>query len=375
MFLAALLLGFVASFLPQTPVDPVATFSGAIGPADAEVSTPALARTVAAAFPARGRTFEFTAETSGVHRFELWSAGFKPYLIVRDARGTVLGEDEFSRSGILPRVTLELAAGTPYRIEAASRCGQPGAFRVDVFLGPPPPPDPAIDRAAALELATAGLAELEARGAPPDEELGTALHRLAFTTLFTGRVPEAIELFRRALAAREQSLGDHPLTAETCSSLAGVLQQTGDAAGATPLLERALAIDERTFGPNHVVTASAARALAASRELAGDAQAAEALYARALAIDESALGPDAKETLFVLSRLALLVHRRGDLASSRALYERELEVRERLGGGKDPESARVLEALAAIHETGGEPTIARDLLERALTTQASDSDR
>ncbi|MCC6406247.1 MAG: tetratricopeptide repeat protein, partial [Planctomycetes bacterium] len=363
MLLAKLLL---AVCLQVTSDAPVVTFRGELGPGDPVVTTEALARTVAAEFPTRGQTLSFTPESSGPHRVELRSFSFKPYLVVRAPSGAVLGEDEYSLFGILPRVTVELEAGQTYRIDAGSRCGAPGAFTVDVFRGAAPVADQAADRAQALTYAREGLRELESRGTAPDSALGTALHRLAYASLFSGQVAEGIELFRRALAVREDALGAHPLTAETCLSLGGVLQQTGDAAGALPLLQRALAIDEQVFGPGHPVTAGAARNLASLYELRGEPQAAEPLYVRALGVLEPALGPDAKDVLFVRSRLALLLHKRGELDGAMALYESELATRERLNPGRDPESARVLESLAAIHEERGEPQAALGLLERAL---------
>lgn len=360
---AALLLALVP---PALPDEPVASFRGQVSPLDPVVSTEALERSVAAEFPVRGPAFEYVAETSGPHRVELRSHEFKPYLVVRDAAGARLGEDEYSLYGILPRVAVELRAGERYRLEAGSRCGAPGAFELDVFRGEAPAADPAADRAAALAYAREGLQRLEARGTPPDGALGTALHRLGFTTLFSGEVAQGVELFRRALATRESVLGEHPLTAETCLSLGSVLQQTGDLAGARPLLQRALALDERLFGPDHVVTAGVVRALASLAEMEGAPQAAEPLYQRALEIYEARLGPEASETIFACSRLAVLAHQRGDLARARELYEHELQVRERRGAGRDPESARVLQSLGAILETQGDARAARELLERAL---------
>jgi Flp pilus assembly protein TadD len=53
----------------------------------------------------------------------------------------------------------------------------------------------------------------------------------------------------RAVAIQEKALGsEHPETATTLSNLAILLQEKGDVAGARLLLERALAIRERS-GP------------------------------------------------------------------------------------------------------------------------------
>ncbi|MCC9000405.1 MAG: tetratricopeptide repeat protein, partial [Candidatus Contendobacter sp.] len=67
-----------------------------------------------------------------------------------------------------------------------------------------------------------------------------------------GRYQEAEELYRRALAIREQALGpDHPGTAASLNNLAVVLNAQGRLADAEALHRRALAIMEKALGPNH----------------------------------------------------------------------------------------------------------------------------
>ena len=55
---------------------------------------------------------------------------------------------------------------------------------------------------------------------------------------------------RRALAIDEKSLGpDHPDVARDLNNLAQLLQATNRLSEAEPLMRRALAIDEKSFGP------------------------------------------------------------------------------------------------------------------------------
>ena len=57
---------------------------------------------------------------------------------------------------------------------------------------------------------------------------------------------------RRALAIDEKSFGpDHPNVAIDLNNLALLLQATNRLAEAEPLMRRALAIDEKSFGPDH----------------------------------------------------------------------------------------------------------------------------
>jgi tetratricopeptide (TPR) repeat protein len=59
-------------------------------------------------------------------------------------------------------------------------------------------------------------------------------------------------------------------TATCLNSLASVLKAQGDFAGARPLYERALAIREKTLGPEHYDTAESLNALAVVLSNEGD---------------------------------------------------------------------------------------------------------
>ena len=81
------------------------------------------------------------------------------------------------------------------------------------------------------------------------------------------------------------------------ANLARVLQAGGTYATARSLLERALAIREKTIGPGHPDTASDLNSLADLLRTQGDLAGARPLYERALEIYEKALGPDHPDTV------------------------------------------------------------------------------
>ena len=73
----------------------------------------------------------------------------------------------------------------------------------------------------------------------------------------TNRLGEAEPLIRRALAIDEASYGpDHPDVASDLNNLAQLLQATNRLGEAEPLIRRALAIDEASYGPDHPDVAS-----------------------------------------------------------------------------------------------------------------------
>jgi hypothetical protein len=67
-----------------------------------------------------------------------------------------------------------------------------------------------------------------------------------------GRAGEALPMFQRALAIAEATYGpNHPEVATRLNNLALALRTLGRAGEALPMFQRALAIAEATYGPNH----------------------------------------------------------------------------------------------------------------------------
>jgi len=78
-----------------------------------------------------------------------------------------------------------------------------------------------------------------------------------------GLLKDAEPLYRRALEARERTLGEeHPETLVSINNLAGCLQVMGLLKDAEPLYRRALEASERTLGAEHPHTLVFAKNLA-----------------------------------------------------------------------------------------------------------------
>src|SRR5205085_1890260 len=108
-----------------------------------------------------------------------------------------------------------------------------------------------------------------------------------------GKFAEAEPLLRRALAIWERSLGpDHPHVASALNNLALLLQDTNRLGEAEPLFRRVAAIFEASLGPDHPHVATALNNLAALLRDTNRPGEAEPLVRRALAIDERSYGPD-----------------------------------------------------------------------------------
>ena len=90
--------------------------------------------------------------------------------------------------------------------------------------------------------------------------------------------------------------------------MSGLLQAEGELAAAKPLYERALAIWERTVGPDHPVTAQSVSNLGRLLQARGELHAARPLAERALVVREQVLGPDHFLTAMSLDNMARLLH-------------------------------------------------------------------
>src|SRR5262249_28231786 len=112
---------------------------------------------------------------------------------------------------------------------------------------------------------------LLARRGPDDASISELLGRAGGYFHGRGSHAEATPLNRDALAISEKTLGpEHPGTALSLNNLATLLKDQGDLAGARPLDQRALAIREKVLGPEHPDTAASLNNLAWLLQHQGD---------------------------------------------------------------------------------------------------------
>ena len=120
-----------------------------------------------------------------------------------------------------------------------------------------------------------------------------SLSNLALLYRDQGEYARARPLIERSLAIAERTLGvDHSHVATILNNLALLYRDQRQHAQAEPLFKRSLAIDEKVFGPNHPNVSKGLNNLASLYVYQGRYELAEPLYKRSLAIVEHALGFD-----------------------------------------------------------------------------------
>jgi tetratricopeptide (TPR) repeat protein len=173
--------------------------------------------------------------------------------------------------------------------------------------------------------------------------------------------------YRKSLSISEEQLGvNHPDTAVSLSTLAGLRYEMGRYTEAEPLLVRSLAISEEQLGANHPRTAASLNNLAELYRSIGRYTEAELLLVRSLAISEEQLGTNHPRTATSLNNLAGLYKSIGRYAEAQSLFVRSLAISEDQLGINHPNTSTSLSDLAGLYYEMGRYTEAEPLLVRSL---------
>jgi CHAT domain-containing protein len=137
----------------------------------------------------------------------------------------------------------------------------------------------------------------------------------------------------RALAIRERAGPTHPALVRALTLMGDQLKLEGAASKADAVLQRAVEIAEASLRPGHPETANALRTWASVRHYVDPDQAAvQDLRERALAIAQTAYGPDHPMVAMQLNDLAISHEARGNFGTSRRLMRQSLAIYERALG-------------------------------------------
>lgn len=201
----------------------------------------------------------------------------------------------------------------------------------------------------------------------PQWEDADQLNKLGRFLLKHYALTQAETILRRALVIQEKTSGpDHLDTATSLHNLALLLDAKGDYAAAEPFCRRALAIREKALDPDHLDTVVSLHNLAVLLKTTGDYAAAEPLFRSVLAISDKAFGPDHPGTATILYNLALLLQATRDFAAAEPLFRRALDISEKASGPEDPDTATSLNNLGHLLHAKGDYAAAEPLLRRAL---------
>ncbi len=190
-------------------------------------------------------------------------------------------------------------------------------------------------------------------------------HEQSIELYNSGKYVEAVEAAKHALNLAEQA-EDVRLTTTALHSLGKALHAAGRPAEAVPILQRNLALREKSFGPEHEMTASACNALAGLYHDLGRLAEAEKFYRRVLAIDEKEMEPDDATVARDVNNLGLLLLDAGRYAEAETLLLRSRDIRVKVFGEDSVQVASALNNLGGVVQAQGRLAEAEPMLERAL---------
>jgi len=193
--------------------------------------------------------------------------------------------------------------------------------------------------------------------------LAAAIHtNLGVLDRLQGKPQQSEEQLRLALDVQQQVLeGDHPEIGTTLHSLAESLLMQGDAEEAAIQLERARAIKERAFGPEHYEVANTGALLGVVHAVRNHYALAERDLGQAIAIWEKAPSHDPLPLAVALVDLAQVHRAQGRPTEAADLYERAIPIFEAQLGANHPTTLRVRQNAAAARaaRNGGGDAIQR----------------
>ncbi|MCJ1430387.1 hypothetical protein MMC29_008305 [Sticta canariensis] len=194
-----------------------------------------------------------------------------------------------------------------------------------------------------------------------------ALHNLGALYIHQGKPEEAEEIYLRALAGQEKAWGpEHPSTLDTINDLGFVYLDRGKMDEAEEMYRRALAGRENALGPDHPSTLDTIHNVGVLYKDQGKLDEAEEMHLRALAGTEKALGPEHQLTLETINNLGVLYKDQGKLDEAEEMFRRALAGNEKASGPEHPSTLVTINNLGVLYKDQGKMYEAEDIFRRAL---------
>lgn len=194
----------------------------------------------------------------------------------------------------------------------------------------------------------------------------------AFLTLggldrFQWKLPEAEEMYKRALRGYEKALGpDHRLVLETVDNLAVIYRIRGKMAQAKEMYEWVLQGKKKLLGADHPSAVTTLENLAILHVEEGSYTEAEEIFVRTLKERERALGFDHPETLTTVYELGVLYERQGNYIEAEKMYARALRGHEKAFGPDHPFTLDTVHSQGILYRFQHKVIEAEKMLARAL---------
>ena len=199
------------------------------------------------------------------------------------------------------------------------------------------------------------------------EAASRLLNQLGVYSQGRAELTQAKGYYERALAIAEKVYGpEHPEVAIRANNIGQILQDQGDLAEALKYTQRALAIDEKALGPEQPQVAIFANNIGTILQAQGDLAGALEYMKRALAIGEKVHGPEHPDVAIRANNIGQILQDQGDLAGALEYAKRALAIGEKVYGPEHPQVAIFASNIGTILQAQGDLAGALEYTKRAL---------
>ncbi len=206
-----------------------------------------------------------------------------------------------------------------------------------------------------------------------DVTVAGTIEALSVTELAEGKLDASTKDAERAIHIFEQRLGaDHPDVANALNDIGGAYHRAGDYARALATNLRALAVREKALGPDHPDVAQSLINCAIESKALGKWDIVEPNYRRAIAIFEKTYGPQHLDTGISRLNFAEALRVEGKLDEAGVEYEKSRAIMVKNLGEDHPILANIWNGVGQLELARGHTALAIPLLERAVAVREKD---
>jgi len=193
------------------------------------------------------------------------------------------------------------------------------------------------------------VAFYEARLGLRNRSLVAVLRNLSRSYRFQAQFQPASVASERALAISVEAFGEEsPATSELLGILASIKAESGQLPEARQLYDRALAIQVKTLGPTHSVVGFELFSLANLEQVMGDFESSLRHASQSLVIREAVDGAQSARTVTIYSLLGRVNAMNGNVARGRELVELAVSIGRRTVGDNHPRTVFALSDLGEV---------------------------
>ena len=199
------------------------------------------------------------------------------------------------------------------------------------------------------------------------ESTARLLNQLGMYSQGRAELDQAKDYFERALAIDEKVYGpEHPDVARDANNIGQILKAQGDLEGALGWTKRALTISEKVYRPEHPTVAIHANNIGQILLAQGDLEGALKWTKRALAIDEKVHGPEHPTVAIRANNIGQILLAQGGLEGALEWTKRALAIDEKVYGREHPKVATYANNVRQILKAQGDLEQALEWTKRAL---------